>query len=164
LAWDGDGTLFATEHGPSGADGPGGYDEVNLLQAGTNYGWPGKYCATTRAPLPEGVTTRDPLACYEEAIAPAGMAWVPHDRYPGWQGSLLFGTLRGEHLHRIRVEGGQVTQDEQLFEGTYGRLRDAVVGPDGLVHFTTSNQDGRGSPKDGDDHVYRIVPGPAALP
>lgn len=158
IAWDDDGRLWATEHGPSGFDGPGGFDELNLIEKGWNYGWPEKYCGNSRAPVTTPST--DPVACYEQAIAPAGLAIVPHDRYPGWEGSLFFGTLRGQHLHRVLVGDPDAREDEMLYVEEFGRIRDVVLGPDGWLYFTTSNRDGRGNPQDGDDRVMRIVVAP----
>jgi glucose/arabinose dehydrogenase len=67
-------------------------------------------------------------------------------------------TLRGTHLLRLTIDGRRVTTQERLFDGTFGRLRDVVSGPDGHLYFCTNNRDGRGSPMAGDDKVLRIVP------
>ena len=74
---------------------------------------------------------------------------------------MLFATLRGNSVRRLSFDGnGAVTGEEVLLDGQFGRLRDVAVGPDGAVYVTTSNQDGRGSPKDGDDRILRISPAP----
>jgi glucose/arabinose dehydrogenase len=131
--------LISTEHGPSGGDGPQGYDEVNEIEEGANYGWPEVF----------GSDHRDftaPLKVYEEAIAPSGAVF--------WRGDFWFATLLGEALYRLDLESGE---DEVLLEGEYGRLRTVRVGPDGDLYVLTSNRDGRGSPEDGDDRVLRLT-------
>jgi glucose/arabinose dehydrogenase len=64
--------------------------------------------------------------------------------------------LRGERLQRLRIEGDEVVEDEALYEGEYGRLRTAVVGPDDALYLLTNNRDGRGDPREGDDKIIRI--------
>ena len=147
----GSGRLVATEHGPSGGDGPRGFDEVNVVRAGANYGWPQVFGRDRRA------GTAAPVALYEEAIAPSGGSFVS---LPGsaWTGDFVFGALVGEQARRLSFAGGRVTADRALFEGEFGRLRTVVEGPDGALYALTSNRDGRGSPRDGDDRVLRIVP------
>ena len=72
---------------------------------------------------------------------------------------MLFGTLRGESLRRLTFAAdGSVADEEVLYEDRYGRIRDVAVGPDGAVYFTTSNQDGRGRPRAGDDKILKIAP------
>jgi glucose/arabinose dehydrogenase len=142
-----DGTLYATEHGPDTDD------EINLLRAGGNYGWP---VVRGRSDREEFV---DPLSSYTPTIAPGGAAFYPGDGpIEAWRGDLLFGTLAGTHLHRARIEGDRVTEDERLFEGEFGRLRTTFVGPEGHLYAVTSNRDGRGDPREGDDRVLRFVP------
>jgi glucose/arabinose dehydrogenase len=126
--------LFSTEHGPSG------FDEINEIEEGRNYGWP-------------EVTGSDhgdftaPLRVYEESVAPSGATF--------WNGEFVFATLRGEALRRIDLDSGE---DEVLLDG-YGRLRTVRVGPDGALYVLTSNRDGRGSPEDADDRVLRVTEG-----
>ena len=131
--------LFSTEHGPSGGDGPQGFDEVNEIIEGANYGWPEVYGA-------DHGDFEAPLKVYEEAIAPSGATF--------WNGEFVFATLRGEALRRLDLDTGE---DEVLLEGDYGRLRTVRVGPDGALYVLTSNRDGRGSPEDGDDRVLRLT-------
>jgi glucose/arabinose dehydrogenase len=139
------GQLYATEHGPVGND------EVNLIEAGENYGWPevqGEQHGQYRAPL----------AVYAPAIAPAGAAFYEGDMEE-WRGSLFFATLRGTHLHRLEIDSEnpeRIVERERLFEGEYGRLRDVVLGPDGALYVATSNRDGRGRPDERDDRILRI--------
>ena len=136
--------LYASEHGASGND------EVNLLEEGENYGWPeaegadhGEFAA--------------PLTVYETSIAPSGATFVRQEG-SAWTGDFLVASLVGEQLRRLRFDGSEVVLDEPLFEGRFGRLRSVVEGPDGALYLLTSNTDGRGTPREGDDRVLRIRP------
>jgi glucose/arabinose dehydrogenase len=135
--------LISTEHGPSGGDGPQGFDEINHIERGNNYGWPEVYGEDH-----DGFTA--PLKVYEEAVAPSGATFS--------RGDFFFATLRGEALHRVHLEGDRVVSDEPLLDGEYGRLRTVVEGPDGALYVLTSNRDGRGDPGDSDDRILRIAP------
>ncbi len=153
LDWDpATGLLFQTEHGPSGFDGPGGGDEVNLVEAGRNYGWP--VVSHTRSQ--PGMES--PLLVYTPAIAPAGATFYRGSAFPDFRGSFVFGCLRGRCLIRVVVEGRRVVRQERLLDGEYGRIREVAEGPDGALYVTTSNRDGRGAPAPDDDRVLRLVP------
>ncbi|WP_255150947.1 PQQ-dependent sugar dehydrogenase [Halorarius halobius] len=142
-----DGRLFSTEHGPDSDD------EINLLEAGNNYGWP--ELQGTRG----GERYTPALDSFTPTIAPGGATFYPNDGpIDAWQGDLLFGTLAGSHLHRTTIEGTTVTGNDRHFEGTFGRLRTTFVGPDDHLYAVTSNRDGRGSPQEGDDRVLRFAP------
>ena len=141
----GTGRLFATEFGPDSND------EVNLIRRGGNYGWPD-------AQGDEGAPRFVPaLVDYEAVIAPSGATFVSE---PGstWTGGFLLAALRGEQLRLVTLDGDRVKGDQPLFEGDYGRLRTVVEGPDGAIYALTNNTDGRGSPREGDDRILRIVP------
>jgi glucose/arabinose dehydrogenase len=138
----GTGRLISTEHGPSGGDGPQGFDEINDIRQGRNYGWPEVYGEDH-----EGFTA--PLKVYDDAIAPSGATF--------WHGDFFFATLRGEALHRLEMDGDRIVADETLLDGEYGRLRTAVVGPDDALYVLTSNRDGRGDPEDSDDRILRVT-------
>jgi glucose/arabinose dehydrogenase len=142
------GDLWAVEHGQVGND------EVNSIRAGLNFGWPRIEGAGT---LP-GMET--PATFYNPAIAPSGAAFYRGQRLPQFANNLFVATLRGTALLRLTVDNAsrRVTSEERLLEGTYGRLRDVISGPDGYLYFCTNNRDGRGSPMSGDDRVLRIVP------
>jgi glucose/arabinose dehydrogenase len=139
----GTGHLIATEHGPSGGDGPEGFDEINDIRQGRNYGWPEVYGEDHK-----GFTA--PLKVYDDAVAPSGATF--------WHGDFFFATLRGEALRRLRLDGDRIVGDQSLLKGEYGRLRTVVEGPDGALYVLTSNRDGRGDPADGDDRILRITP------
>ncbi|HEY4228619.1 MAG TPA: PQQ-dependent sugar dehydrogenase [Thermoanaerobaculia bacterium] len=157
LDWDPvSGLQFQTEHGPSGFDGPGGGDEVNLVEAGKNYGWPLVHHRDSRP----GMVS--PLLEYTPAVAPSGASFCRCPLLPSFQGDFFFATLRGERLIRVRMDAKdrrkvRIVETEALFSGVYGRLRDVVSGPDGALYVATSNRDGRGSPHPGDDRILRVV-------
>jgi glucose/arabinose dehydrogenase len=139
LCFDAGGRFLSTEHGPTGND------EVNVLAEGFDGGWPG--------------TAGNGIRNYSPSVAPAGCTVYNAALIPQWKGSMLFGTLRGEGLRRLTFAAdGSVAGEEVLYEGEYGRIRDVAVGPDGAVYFTTSNQDGRGTVRSGDDRIMRIAP------
>jgi quinoprotein glucose dehydrogenase len=154
LAWHPEtGDLFSSEHGPSGEYGLRGHDIVNVIRKGRNYGWPREVGVGGLAQY------EDPLIMWKPATPPAGMTF--------WRGDLYLATLGSKTLMRIGLqqqEGGyRVTSIEGLFaasrrDSVYGRLRAAVAGPDGALYVLTSNRDGRGSPRTGDDKILRITP------
>lgn len=139
LAWDSAGRLWATEYGANKVD------ELNLIQPGGNYGWP----------MAEGRSDEPGL------INPA-VEWATGDASPSglafFGGSLWVACLRGERLYQIPVGGdGALGQPVALFAGQYGRLRTVVVAPNGRLWFSTSNRDGRGSARAGDDRILQLA-------
>jgi glucose/arabinose dehydrogenase len=148
----GTGMLVMNDHGPSGFDGPEGYDEVNVIVPGGNYGWPnaigtdtgsGRYIA--------------PAQLYIDPIAPSGGTFL-HRRGSAWTGSYFLAALRGTELRRLTFSDGTVVSDEELLRGRFGRLRTVREGPDGCLYVLTSNRDGRGIPRRGDDRILRVTP------
>lgn len=154
IAWMQDGTLLSTEHGPSGFDGPGGGDEVNVIVRGSNYGWP----IVSHGEHKDGMI--DPIALYTPAEAPASALVYSGTLLPQFAQNLFFGALRGEGVWRLTIEGGKAVGQEKMFT-EYGRIRDVAEGPDGAIYFSTSNRDGRGSPQENDDRIFRVVPSEA---
>jgi aldose sugar dehydrogenase len=142
------GDLWAVEHGNSGND------EVNAIRPGLNFGWPRIEGAATMTNM------EAPATFYSPSIAPSGASFYRGQRLPQFATNLFVATLRGTHLLRLTVDTSarRVTAQERLLEGTFGRIRDVVSGPDGHLYFCTNNRDGRGSPMSGDDRVLRIVP------
>jgi glucose/arabinose dehydrogenase len=155
------GRLWATEHGPSGEWwGVRGHDELNLIAAGKNYGWP----IAVGAPGLAGYV--DPVLVFPKRhLPPAGIVVCSGRAVPAWSGDLFFASLRGETLVRVVLDRETRTRPvrvERLFEtdfgdGLYGRLRAVGEGPDGALYFGTSNRDGRGDPAREDDRILRIV-------
>jgi glucose/arabinose dehydrogenase len=138
------GEVWMTEHGPQGGD------ELNVVEAGRNYGWPlltfgRSYGIGTR------IGEEGPRAGFEQplrtwvptSVAPSGMAFVTSERYPGWQGSLLLGTLRGESLLRLTLDGRKVVAEERLLQTLKERVRDVRQGPDGWIYLLTDSADGK---------------------
>jgi glucose/arabinose dehydrogenase len=158
LAWTNDGRLYATEHGPTGDLGLAAHDEVNLIEPGKNYGWPFVVADLVRRPLPDAVP---PVAQSGQTTwAPSGATFVRVGSIPQWQGNLLFAGLRSQALWRLVLapDGRSAVQLEALYQGEFGRLRTVVEGPDGAIYLLTSNRDGRGNPRAGDDRLVRIAP------
>lgn len=137
------GALWAHEHGPQGGD------EVNVIRAGVNYGWPVitygvNYGLGTR--IGEGTAKpgmAQPVHYWVPSIAPSGMAFYDGDRFPRWKGDLFVGALRDRMLVRLRLEGEKVVKEERMLQGTFGRIRDVRVGPDGLLYLLTDEPDGQ---------------------
>jgi glucose/arabinose dehydrogenase len=144
------GQLWAVEHGNVGND------EVNAIDAGANYGWPRIEGSQTMAGM------RTPLTFYNPAVAPSGTSFYRGDRFPRFVNNVFTGTLRGTHLLRLVPDGSapRIAAQEVLLNGRFGRLRDVIPGPDGLLYLATNNRDGRGSPVATDDRILRISPAP----
>ena len=152
LAWSPDGLMFQTEHGPSGFDGRGGGDEVNVVERGKNYGWAEISHTEKRAGL------ESPLLQYTPACAPASAMFSSGKLFSEFKGNFFFGCLRGERIVRVVLDGRRVVKQENLLEETYGRVREMAEAPDGSIWFSTSNRDGRGDAAKEDDRILRIVP------
>ncbi|HRI03265.1 MAG TPA: PQQ-dependent sugar dehydrogenase [Pyrinomonadaceae bacterium] len=154
IAWQpGTGLTFQTEHGPSFFEGKGsGGDEVNILEKGKNYGWPEIHHTDKK----EGMES--PLLEYSPACAPGSAMFYNATAFPGFGGNFFFGCLRGARIIRVVLEGRKVVRQENLLEGTVGRIREVGQGPDGFIYFSTSNRDGRGNAAKDDDRIMRLVP------
>lgn len=143
LAWDNRSRLWATEHGRSGIRS--GLDELNLITKGANYGWPETEGDEQRTGMQTPIANSGP----DETWAPAGLTY--------WDGSLFFAGLRGESLYEAKLDGNRASLKSHL-RGDYGRLRAVVLGPDGYLYISTSNRDGRGDIREGDDKIIRLNP------
>jgi glucose/arabinose dehydrogenase len=155
LAWQpGTNNLFATEHGPSGENGCCN-DEVNLIEKGKNYGWPLIVGDQQR----EGMVTPLINSGDNGTWAPSGITFVSAGP---WKGSLVFGALRGQALYRATIDPNdprKITGLESYFKGELGRIRNVYETPekDGNLIILTSNRDGRGTPRSGDDKMIKLV-------
>ncbi|HEX5079679.1 MAG TPA: PQQ-dependent sugar dehydrogenase [Geminicoccaceae bacterium] len=134
------GSVWVVEHGPLGGD------EVNVVAAGVNYGWPvityGR--AYSGLPMGEGSSREgmaQPLHYWVPSISPSGMAFYAGDAFAQWQGDLFVGGLSGQLLARLELDGERVVAEERLLEGM-GRIRDVRVGPDGYLYLLTDHADG----------------------
>ncbi len=146
IAWDSFGRMWETEHGRSGAST--GFDELNLIEKGKNYGWPTIQGSQTQAGMVAPVINSGP----NETWAPAGLVFA--------NGSLYFSGLLGSKLYQVRFNTDGSYRDLRThYSGQFGRLRAAVLGPDGSLYLSTSNRDGRGSVRSGDDKILRLYPG-----
>lgn len=135
IAWAEDGTLYASEFGQDT------WDELNVIEAGGNYGWPET----------EGIAEQDgfidPVQQWEPADAsPSGIAVSGN--------AIYIANLRGQRLREIPLN--DLTTSTEHFVGEYGRLRDVVVAPDGALWVLTNNTDGRGDLSAGDDRIIRL--------
>lgn len=136
------GELWAQEHGPQGGD------EVNVIRAGRNYGWPiitygVEYVVGTK--IGEGTHKpgmEQPLHIWVPSIAPSGMAFYQGDRFPRWRGDLFVGALKDQMLVRLRFDGEKRVKEERLLKGELGRIRDVRAGPDGYLYLLTDSPDG----------------------
>lgn len=164
--WIDNTTMIMADHGPSGELGRTGHDEVNIVSAGQNLGWPTIYACQARGNL------ISPLITWVNPQAPGGLAIYRGTALQGWQGDAVVGMLRSGHLHRVKtaVNGRSLSlvTHESYFSGTageftgttrFGRLREVISGPDNELYVTTSNCDGRGRcPAGTRDMILKLVP------
>jgi glucose/arabinose dehydrogenase len=141
LAWDSSGRLWATEFGESE------FDELNLIRRGRNYGWPE---VEGRGSTAGGRFTNPAVTWTTSEASPSGAAIS--------RGTMFIGALQGEAVLRVELNGARARKRSPLFRGRYGRIRTVERAPDGSLWVSTSNRDGRGSPRNGDDRILRIRP------
>lgn len=142
------GRIWANEHGSRGGD------ELNLLKAGENYGWPdATYSREYHYPRISDNTTlpgmEDPKVVWTPAQAPSGLEFYTDNQFPEWKGDLFSGSLVGEQVRRIMLEGENVTGEESITIGR--RVRHVAQGPDGYLYLLTDHDNGelmRIMPKD----------------
>lgn len=142
------GEIWAHEHGPKGGD------EINILKAGANYGWPAvtfgiSYWGTKISDKTSAPTMEDPILQWTPSIAPSGMTFYTGDKFPEWQGDLFVGALAHKHLRRLELNDTKITAQEKLLEGRDSRIRDVRQGPDGYLYILTDESDG---------HLLRLEP------
>lgn len=144
------GEIWATEHGPRGGD------ELNLIRAGENYGWPAATKGRdyrTEEQFGDSVRSHpdmvDPVIDWTPSLAASGLAVLVDDHFEAWQGNFLAGGLRSEQIRRVLFEDGIPVHEEELIRGRLGRIRDVRVGPDSNLYVATDSSDGA---------IYRITP------
>jgi aldose sugar dehydrogenase len=136
------GALWGSEHGPRGGD------EINLLEAGRNYGWPVvtygiNYNGEIISEIQEKEGMESPLYQYTPSIATSGIAIYDGDRFPRWRGNVFVGALALQHLSRVVFDGTRAVSEERLLEGFGERIRDVRNGPDGYIYLLTDSAEGR---------------------
>ncbi|KAF0104798.1 MAG: glucose sorbosone dehydrogenase [Rhodospirillaceae bacterium] len=144
----GTGRIWLVEHGPRGGD------ELNLLKAGANYGWPRAthgidYSGSTISPNKSLPGMEDPVRVWVPSISPSGLAFYTGDRFPGWKGSVFTGALSDNALIRIELDGDRYVGEERLLVDLLPYIRDVRQGPDGLLYIVTHTDSGG---------LYRLEP------
>ncbi len=140
------GEIWENEHGPRGGD------EINIIEAGANYGWPLvtygiNYSGTEITDKTEMEGMTQPIHYWVPSIAPSGMAFISSENYgEDWKGSVLVGSLKFQYLERLAMKGNKVVKREKLMEGM-GRVRHVKEGPDGLIYVAV---EGKG--------IYKLLP------
>ncbi len=139
------GEIWTHEHGPKGGD------EINIVQAGKNYGWPsityGKnYSGTTITKDKALPGMEQPLYYWIPSIAPSGMAFIHNSKYADWEGNLVVGSLKFNYLERLVIENNSVVYREKI-AADIGRVRDVILGADGFLYLAVENKG-----------IYKIVP------
>lgn len=139
-----DGKLWMNEHGAQGGD------EINIAEAGKNYGWPVISHGVNYGggKIGEGLSAKEgmeqPLHHWTPSIAPSGMAFLRSDRYgKAWQGNLFVGALKFKYLARLELRDGKVVREEKLLRNLDRRIRDVREGPDGLLYILTDESNGQ---------------------
>jgi aldose sugar dehydrogenase len=143
------GKLWAVEHGARGGD------ELNVPEAGKNYGWPVISYGTHYSGQKIGVGRakpgmEQPKYYWDPSIAPSGMAFYTGSKYPAWRGNLFVGALKYRQIRRLILDGERVVAEEILLKGINQRIRAIRQGPDGGIYFLTDSSRGQ---------VMRLVPG-----
>lgn len=142
MAWDKNGNLYVTELGPTKND------EINLVRAGQNYGWPEQQCGGDARFV-------NPIMCYDPGIEPGGIVFYSGDKLE-LKDTLIMATMRGSNLFGLNVSEEGMSSQKGILSGV-GRIRDVSEGPDGYLYIITSNTDGKGFPDRHDDKLIRIL-------
>lgn len=142
-------TIYMHEHGPRGGD------EVNIVKASNNYGWPAttygiNYSGAIITPFTQAAGVTDPIHYWVPSIAPSGLAYYAGSAFPAWQGNLFVGALVNRDLRRLIIENGNVIKEEIIFAEINARIRDVRVGPKGHLYILTDSRRGK---------IIRVVPG-----
>ncbi len=137
------GQLWEVEHGARGGD------ELNIIEAGKDYGWPTityglEYSGRQ---IGEGLTAKEgleqPVYYWDPVIGPSGMIFYQGDLFPAWKDSLFIGALRDRHLVRLTLDGNRVVGEERLATEVNERIREVDMGPDGAIYLATDSAEGR---------------------
>ncbi|MBF0251547.1 MAG: PQQ-dependent sugar dehydrogenase, partial [Alphaproteobacteria bacterium] len=136
------GELWAVEHGAKGGD------EINIVRAGRNYGWPvigyGRhYSGETIGVGAHKAGMEQPIHYWDPSIAPSGMAFYTAERFPAWKGNLFVGALKYRLIARLTLDGDTVVGEERMLMDLQERIRDVRQGPDGYLYILTDSPQGR---------------------
>ena len=142
LAWDTSMNLFVTEIGPTKND------EINLVYPGNNFGWPDFQCSGSE-------DSKQPLKCFDPSIEPGGIIFYSGSKL-NFNNTLIMASLRSTSLFEVTIENNQIESQTSILSGL-GRIKDVVEGPDESLYIITSNTDGKGFPRPGDDKLIRLV-------
>ena len=141
MTWDDNGNLYVAEFGPEKND------EINLILAGKNYGWPEQECSGNE-------NFENAILCYDPSIEPGGILFYTGDKFD-FEFPFIMASMRASNVYQLDFEEGLSSQ-KSILSGT-GRVRDVVQGPDGYLYVITSNTDGKGFPATNDDKLLRIL-------
>jgi len=143
------GDVWTVEHGPQGGD------ELNLMKAGVNYGWPVitygvNYTLGTK--IGEGTEKKgvaQPIHYWIPSIATSSLLFYTGDKFPDWKGNAFVSSLNLGQLARLEMRGNKVIKEERLINGTVGRIREVQQGLDGFIYMLTDESNGK---------LYRLKP------
>ena len=142
LAWNSQGQMYATDSGPTKND------EINLIKAGSNYGWPEVQCFS------KIVNLVNPLECFDPGLEPGGIIFYSGDKFD-IDNQMMLATQKATNLFKVQINDDGVNLD-RILSGV-GRIRDVGQGPDGYVYIITTNTDGKAFPAPDDDKLLRIL-------
>ena len=142
LAWNSQGQMYATDSGPTKND------EINLIKAGSNYGWPEVRCFS------KIVNLVNPLECFDPGLEPGGIIFYSGDKFD-IDNQMILATQKATNLFKVQINDDGVNLD-RILSGV-GRIRDVGQGPDGYVYIITTNTDGKAFPAPDDDKLLRIL-------
>jgi glucose/arabinose dehydrogenase len=140
--------IFSNEHGPDGGD------ELNIIQAGVNYGWPVitkglDYIGSRISPFTEYANMQQPRLDWTPSIAPSGMAVHQGNLFSELNGDLLVSVLKFKEVRWLQMDGVKVVGQTSLFKELEQRIRDVRVHPDGSIYILTDSENGK---------ILRIIP------
>ena len=142
MAWNNLGSLYVTEQGPTKND------EINLVEAGKNYGWPDQQCSSDEDFV-------NAIECYDPAIEPGGIIFYSGNQLE-FQTDMIMASMKPENLDRVKISNAGIEYQKSILSGL-GRIRDVAEGPDGYLYIITSNTDGKAFPDRDDDKLVRII-------
>jgi glucose/arabinose dehydrogenase len=142
FAWNNEGQMYATESGPTKND------EINLIIAGSNYGWPEVQCYSNNDNFV------NPLKCFDPGLEPGGIIFYSGDKLD-IDNKMILASQKATNLFKVEINDDNVTL-ERILSGV-GRIRDVAQGPDGYVYIITTNTDGKAFPAPDDDKLLRIL-------